>query len=124
MPGEPSLHRGLELSVTCLREYRWLHDMPAAVKFGEVLPFEHVPVAVQIRLFEVFRQVFERFEILRVALHEDRIVRHPRRDKDVVRRFLAVAVVAVDEQPLDPRGRLWRVSLRATRIISFCGRRT
>ena len=48
-------------------------------------------------------QVFERLQVIRVVPEKHRIVGHACRNEHVVLRTLAVAVVAVDEQPLDPR---------------------
>ena len=70
-------------------------------KVLEELALVNVPPALQPCLPELFRQLLQRLDVLRLRLHERLVVGHKRLDERVVLRLFAFLKNSVNEQPLE-----------------------
>ena len=96
-PLRPQLFRRQALAVRLRRSHVRLCS-----EVLEELPLEYLPVPVEPRVTELRRQRLKLLYVLRVCLHQRRVVRYQRLYEAVLLRLLALLEAPVYEQSLDP----------------------
>lgn len=95
-----------------------MYNVGISSKFGKILPYKQIPVAVKVRPSHFLRHVLKLPFIVRVALHEDVIVIHLCGDKYIVLGPLTLLVITVDKQSFYP---LMAYATRITGIVHARG---
>ena len=122
--GRPNTGKHIQAVVKCpiflpvVRYFKWVYNVGISSKFGKILPYKQIPVAVKMRTPHFFRHVLKLPFIVRVALHEDVIVIYLCGDKYIVLGPLTLLVIAVDKKSFHP---LMAYAAGVARIVHACG---